>query len=371
MQILLVEPYLTGSHRQWAEQWRRYSRHRIDILSLPGRHWKWRMLGGAVTLAQKLGDLKYRPDLLLASDMLDLTTFLALARGRLDGIPACLYFHENQLTYPWPAADPDVRLQRDHHYGFINYTSALVADRVFFNSDFHRRSFLRGVGQLLQKLPDYQNEENVQKIQAGSEVLPLGLDLRSLDIEPEPAANPCPLILWNHRWEYDKNPADFFEALFQLQAESIDFQLAVLGARFRKTPPAFEKARKVLADKIVHFGYVPDRRAYAGWLHRADLAPVTSRQDFFGISVVEAIYCGCYPLLPNRLAYPEHLPEDGRDLFLYQDQEELHRKLKNLLLDFRKPLALISLRDFVARYDWSILAAVYDRAMERVLQEKS
>jgi glycosyltransferase involved in cell wall biosynthesis len=329
------------------------------------------MLGGAVALAQELRAQKRRPDLLLVSDMLDLTTFLALARGDLDGVPSCLYFHENQLTYPWPETDPDVRLERNHHYGFINYVSALAADRVFFNSDFHRRSFLRGVRQLLQRLPDYQNEENVQKIQSRSEVLSLGLDLHSLDIEREPAANPAPLILWNHRWEYDKNPADFFEVLFQLQAESIDFQLAALGARFRKTPPVFEKARKVLAEQIVHFGYVPDRRTYAEWLHRADLAPVTSRQDFFGISVVEAIYCGCHPLLPNRLAYPEHLPETGRDLFLYEDQEELYEKLKRLLLDFEKPPALISLRDFVARYDWSILAEVYDRTMERVLQEKS
>ncbi|MDX1521413.1 MAG: DUF3524 domain-containing protein, partial [Anaerolineae bacterium] len=134
MKILLIEPYYTGSHAAWTDGYAKYSQHQVDILSLPGRFWKWRMHGGAVTLARKFLASTLRPDLILATDMLDLTTFLALTRERTSGIPTAIYFHENQLTYPWSPTDRDIPLNRDKHYGFINYTSALAADAVLFNS---------------------------------------------------------------------------------------------------------------------------------------------------------------------------------------------------------------------------------------------
>ena len=111
-----------------------------------------------------------------------------------------------------------------------------------------------------------------------------------------------PLILWNHRWEYDKNPEEFFRALFALQEQGIEFELAVLGESYKKHPPIFSEAKTRLAEQIVHWGYAESFAEYAKWLWRADILPVTSIHDFFGISVVEAIYCGCTPLLPKRLA---------------------------------------------------------------------
>jgi hypothetical protein len=126
MKICLIEPFHTGSHAAWAEEYARHSRHRVQLLTLAGRHWKWRMHGGAVTLARQFMEGGCAPDLLLASDMLDLTTFLALTRQKTSSLPVALYFHENQLTYPWSPADADPTLQRDAHYAFINYASALV-----------------------------------------------------------------------------------------------------------------------------------------------------------------------------------------------------------------------------------------------------
>jgi len=95
MQILIVEPYLTGSHRSWVEEYQRHSQHTVTVLSLPGRFWKWRMQGGAVTLARRFLALTTRPDLILATDMLNLTTFQALTRRHSAGIPCALHFHEN------------------------------------------------------------------------------------------------------------------------------------------------------------------------------------------------------------------------------------------------------------------------------------
>ena len=141
MNICLIEPFHTGSHAAWAEEYARYSRHNVELLTLSGRHWKWRMHGGAVTLARHFQKSGCKPDVILASDMLDLTTFLALTRQKTAGLPTALYFHENQLTYPWSPTDVDPAQKRDAHYAFINYTSALTADAVLFNSRYHLDAF--------------------------------------------------------------------------------------------------------------------------------------------------------------------------------------------------------------------------------------
>ena len=66
-------------------------------------------------------------------------------------------------------------------------------------------------------------------------------------------------------------------------------------------------------------GFVDSFEEYARLLHLADILPVTSQQDFFGGSVVEAIYCNCHPILPNRLAYTDHIPSALHDIHLYHD----------------------------------------------------
>ena len=48
-----------------------------------------------------------------------------------------------------------------------------------------------------------------------------------------------PLILWNHRWEYDKNPEEFLQALLRLDEQGLDFRLAILGKYFCQQYPIF------------------------------------------------------------------------------------------------------------------------------------
>jgi len=181
MKMLLIEPYYTGSHKQWADGYQKYSQHKIRILSMKGQFWKWRMHGGAVTLARKFNKMDWKPDLILATDMLDLTTFLSLTREKSHNIPTTIYFHENQLSYPWSPEDRDIQKNRDKHYGFINYASALAADRVFFNSEFHMNSFLDALRPFLKHFPDHNELESVNNIRNKSSVLHLGMDLQRFD----------------------------------------------------------------------------------------------------------------------------------------------------------------------------------------------
>ena len=45
-------------------------------------------------------------------------------RKKTKNIPTAIYFHENQISYPWSPRDRDKIQNRDNHYGFINYVCA-------------------------------------------------------------------------------------------------------------------------------------------------------------------------------------------------------------------------------------------------------
>ena len=362
MKILILEPYYTGSHKQWAKGYKKYSNHNIEILSMKGQFWKWRMHGGAVTLAKQFNSLDYNPDLILSTDMLDFSTFLGLTKTKAR---SAVYFHENQLSYPWSPNDRDVIKKRDHHYGFINYVSALAADYVFFNSKFHMNSFFNDLRPFLKHFPDYNEIENIDIIENKSEVLHLAIELEKFDSYKKIKHNK-PLILWNHRWEYDKNPELFFETLKQVKIKGYDFDLVVLGENFSNSPKIFQRAKKIFKENILHWGYLKDFDMYAKWLWRANILPVTSYQDFFGVSIMEAVYCETYPILPNRLTYPELIPYQLHKDHFYDNDNEFYNKLKYALITY-KSKDLNAIKKLTTKYDWKNLASVYDRKMESIL----
>ena len=373
MHILLLSPYHAGSHRAWAEGYRRHSAHTVELLTLPGRFWKWRMHGGAVTLAQRfMRRKKPLPDLILATDMLDLTTFLALTRRRTARLPVALYMHENQLTYPLPqnGQSGPMRRQkgeRDLHYAFINYASMLAADRILFNSDYHRRDFFAALPNFLKHFPEYNELETIEQLKEKSERLPVGVAFSRLDRREKNdngaragRSELAPLILWNQRWEYDKNPAAFFQALFALADGGVSFRLALCGERFGRRPPIFAEAHERLAHCIIHSGYA-ERERYRALLWEAEITVSTALHEFFGISILEAIYCHTFPILPDRLSYPEIIPGAYHDHCLYENEAGLLKRLRRALSD-RQAAARTAqiLATEVVRYDWTQLAPRYD-----------
>jgi glycosyltransferase involved in cell wall biosynthesis len=354
LMVLLIEPFFSGSHARWCLDFQKYSSHTLEIIALEGRHWKWRMHGGAISIAEKLkGKMA---DVIIVSDMIDLPLLKALLPQQLAQVPIVLYMHENQLTYPWSPEDLDVKLKRDRHYGFINYTSALVADRILFNSHYHLESFIGALSGFLSVFPDNKNLSSINKIKAKSSVLYLGIDLNKFNAYFDDLKNEVPVILWNHRWEYDKNPDEFFNSLIELKNEGTPFKLIVLGESYKNSPPIFKEAQSLLSDNIIHWGWVETFEDYAKLLWKADILPVTSNQDFFGGSVVEAIYCGATPLLPNRLTYPEHV-----ELANLYEPGQLTSRLRNLLEN-----RIVFDGTYLSKYDWSELIEDYDRVLSKV-----
>jgi glycosyltransferase involved in cell wall biosynthesis len=253
----------------------------------------------------------------------------------------------------------------------INWLSMLAADQVFFNSRYHLEDWFQALPNMLKHFPDHTHLHRIEEVRSNAAVLPVGCDLRRLDAVPriplaaEGPSDPGepPLVLWNQRWEYDKNPETFLKALCALQSEEVDFRVALAGRSYRQTAPEFEAARERLKDRIVHFGYAGGDD-YDALLRRADVVVSTAIHEFFGVAIAEAIYVGCFPVLPHRLSYPELIPRSHHDLCLYTSFEELLARLRWALThpDDARSLAE-ELRPAVAHFDWGEMAPVYDKQL--------
>ena len=366
MRILLVEPYFGGSHRAWAEGYARHSAHDVDLACLPARFWKWRMQGGAVTLAELVRASELQPDLVLASDMLNVPAFLGLARDVVAGTPIALYCHENQLTYPWPPGE-----QRDLTYAVINWLSMIASDRVIFNSQFHMDDWFGELPRLLRHFPDCSHLGEIADVQSKSTVMPVGCELRRFDTvgrSPGPAADP-PVILWNQRWEYDKDPETFLRALQAVAAEGVDYRVILAGASHRDAAPEYDIARRRLGDRVIHYGYASPAD-YVELLQRADVVVSTAIHEFFGVAVVEAIYSGCFPVLPNRLVYPAMIATGYHEMCLFESFGGLVERLVWALTHAEERVQVArDLRPSVARFDWSEVAGEYDRRFSEWVME--
>ena len=357
LRIAVVEPYLGGSHRAWAEGYAAASSHDVEVFGLPGTHWKWRMQGGHVTLAPRLAEAVDRNgpfDAVLATSTTNLPGLLGCARDALAGAAVVLYLHENQLTFPRPPHEAE-----DLTYAMINWTSMVVADRVVFNSEFHRRDWFGAVRGFLRRMPDQRHDGLVDAVEASSLVLPVGVDVASSVSAPRERGR-RPVVLWNHRWEYDTGPDEFADAIDSLVRSGVEFDVALAGERFTTEPAALGRLRELLGDRLVHDGHAaPDE--YRRLLGRSDVVVSTAVQEFFGISITEAVAAGAFPVVPNRLVYPERIPPEHHADCLYDGADGLVERLR-WALTHREAAARIAdaLTAVMAACDWSTVAPAYD-----------
>ncbi len=362
MKVLSVETFAGGSHAAFADGLVRHSRHQFTMATLPARNWRLRTRTGAFEIAHAVPDPSGF-DLLFVTDLISLSDLIALWRSTVP--PILLYHHESQPTYPFPKGrNPDFDLvMRD-------IRNALVADRVVFNSQFHRNAFLDQTAALAERLCDADGDVAAgwsADIAARSSVLYPGIEVQPAAARPERV----PRILWNHRWEYDKRPAAFFRALAALQDEGVPFELVVVGENPQEEPKGFLEARERFADRIVQWGYAESVEDYRRWLAESDIVVSTAKQENFGIAVVEAMRSGCVPLLPRRLSYPELIPEELHPDLLYERDRELPALLKRWIAGPRDACAH-AVSSAMARFDWKVLAPAYDALMDEtaVLRER-
>lgn len=402
--VLLVEPFYGGSHKQLID----LLKENVDacsIFTLPAKKWHWRARTAALYFSQTIPPCQsYR--VLFSSSVLNLCELVAL-RPDLARLKKVLYFHENQLVYP-VRKDQD----RDFQYGYNQVLSCLVSDVVVFNSIFNMDSFLSSIPSFMKKIPkprpshldhlirpkcvvlnypvqfpdvsrllpkhklarqpaELSHVDDIIKLQdRQQEICGKEEDGSIPEEDPDqsgsrtdqktvrgeaPADQVKPLhIVWPHRWEHDKNPELFFNTVMKLKEKQLKFNLSVLGETYTHTPEIFLEARLQLDPYILSWGYLSSKDDYLQVLCDADVVVSTSNHEFFGVAMLEAVHCGCFPLCPKALVYPEIFPAQ----YLYSTPEQLCKRLQGFC---RRPDVLRRhiVKVDTSRFSWDSLRSSF------------
>jgi len=156
--------------------------------------------------------------------------------------------------------------------------------------------------------------------------------------------------------------------LTNLKAGGISFSLAVLGEQYELYPKIFDQVKEDFQAEIAVWGYQKFRKDYLSWLSRGTVVVSTAIQENFGISVMEAVAHGCFPLLPNRLSYPELMPGKFRELVIYKSDRTLETRLAQVL---KAPeqirVARRELAEHAAGFSWEAMILAYDDFMAQTL----
>jgi glycosyltransferase involved in cell wall biosynthesis len=259
------------------------------------------------------------------------------------------FFHENQFAYP--QRNPK---QNDFQFTAINFNTALASDKIGFNSNYNLFSFLAGCRKFLQSASDMKIEELVDDLEQKSTLLYPGIDFIKCDKIESVRNRETPVIVWNHRWEHDKNPDQFFETLLKLEAKGRDFHLILLGQSFQSCPKCFLTARQHFGRKILHYGFAESYSQYISLLKQGDIVVSTALHEFYGIAIIEAVRSGCFPVLPEKLSYPELFDSQ----YLY-GENGLVKKLDALLQKDDVRLSDEESRKLTDKFSWLSLCNQY------------
>ena len=322
-ELLILEPFYGGSHKQLLDILStRLEPGSFVLLTLPAKKWHWRARTASLKLSQDI-PREHSFTTLLTSSVLSLSELLGL-RPDLASLRKIVYFHENQLCYPVQTVK-----ERDFQFGYNQITSCLAADLILFNSQYNLSSFLSCLPSFLGLQPDFKpdTKQIVEQISSRSEVsyFPLQLPLLPLQTVSKPQSRALHIV-WPHRWEHDKNPELFCRVMMKLNEEGFNFQLSLLGEVYGQVPEIISQLKERLVDKIFVFGFLPDKDKYFELLQSADVVVSTARHEFYGVSMLEAAWCGCYPLAPNDLVYPEIYPSEC----LYNTEQQLYKRLAKM-----------------------------------------
>ncbi len=259
-----------------------------------------------------------------------------------------IYWHENQFEYPNKKA---------HYIGLKELYNFISADINIFNSSFHRDDFYKKAKKELKKfnlenLTDILNE----KYDYSPVVYP-GFDMKNVDsFYNREQKNMIPVILWNHRWSKDKDYFMFFSMMRHLKKHGYKFKLNIFGEAVLANNDDFEYFKNQMGEYINKFGFLSSKSEYYKEVSKSDIVISTAVEENFGISMVESMYLGATPVLPDRLSYPELIPEKYHNKVLYNSYDDAVKKIKNILSN----ADYLNLSDYMKQYDIKLNIKKFD-----------
>ncbi|CAK9060724.1 Glycosyltransferase-like domain-containing protein 1-like [Durusdinium trenchii] len=352
-EVVVVEPFGSGSHLQLCETLEARLRRQgggeaVRVVTLPGgSKWHWRMLVSSWFFKEeipKVAPERASDTTVLFVSMLNVAELVGL-RPDLAATRKVVFMHENQLEYPSSNEEASKsKGQASFNLVWNQVVSCVQAEAVAFNSRFNMDSFFAKLGPFVNRIPHPCRPTNFphEQLRAKSRVLFLPVEL-PLALSNRSWGGPLRLV-WAHRWEHDKDPAALmrFVESWEAEADTPVISLAVLGDVSPSGKVAFMEAQAKVAEltkvEIRNWGRLEDKEQYVQMLRTSDLALSTSLHEFFGIAMVEAATCGCFPLCPNRLSYPELFPKDC----LYNTDRQLLKKVKSFSRRVNAPRAALA-----------------------------
>jgi len=94
---------------------------------------------------------------------------------------------------------------------------------------------------------------------------------------------------------------------FVIAARYFNIPFVVIG---KFVDDSIEYLRSIAPENVVFTGYIEDDEL-ANWLQRAKVYAQLSKHEGFGISVAEAMLCGCIPVVTRVYALPEVVGDAG------------------------------------------------------------
>lgn len=353
LDILAIEPYYGGVRRAMMEALVRCSRHRWTLLKLPARRLERRLTTAANWFHEQIGrNWAGRIDLLFTSEALNLAHLHQL-NPDLAKHPAVVYFHDNQL--------PDLsRGYDERETDLVNLSTAQAAAEVWFNSAYHKQTFLIRARALVDRHPELKTSDPMDSIAAKSRLMPTPIDLGI--VEEVQAAGP---VQREPRTMFvdirDGNIALLNGAVFRLRQRSVPFKLLVVGtsksldARIPRTAiPELNDWEQVKA--MLSAGLVISIRPEAA-------------SDYM---VMRALLAGCRPILPDAGCYPEILPAElhGETLYDPSAGEMLADRVAAVLSPSRGPWGWDGFRQHLRPYDAIAACRAIDERIEQLVGAK-
>lgn len=130
-------------------------------------------------------------------------------------------------------------------------------------------------------------------------------------------------IVFPHRLDQDKGVNDLKEIIQRLP-----------NVQFLITSPVpvddtNAGTQEILKSRNVSFRLISDNNDHLRSLTESRLILSTAKQENFGFSIAKGVLCGCIPVLPNFLVYPELYPKSA----LYEDIDNACNNITRVLED--------------------------------------
>ena len=121
-------------------------------------------------------------------------------------------------------------------------------------------------------------------------------------------------------------PFIHFDEYVTIQKRTIDIIAPCRILQQKVTKKYEEHILKELGIRVLHKVY-PSYKRYYNILSKSKILLSTAKEETFGYQIFDGVQCGCVPLAPNSLSYPELLSRE----YLFDNEHELVDKIRMVL----------------------------------------